>query len=70
MKVGAPRRSRAVAVFTELLSSEGSVSERSRSLKRRDIVVVDNVPFHKVGGVEEAIRAIRYVKGTIHDSSV
>jgi transposase len=27
-------------------------------LKRRDIVVVDNVPFHKVGGVEEAIQAV------------
>src|SRR5882724_6658555 len=26
--------------------------------KRRDIVVVDNVPFHKVGGVEEAIQAV------------
>ena len=28
------------------------------TLKRRDIVVVDNVPFHKVGGVEEAIQAV------------
>src|ERR1700726_2471595 len=28
------------------------------TLKRRDIVVVDNVPFHKVGGVEEAIHAV------------
>ena len=27
------------------------------TLKRRDIVVVDNVPFHKVAGVEEAIQA-------------
>jgi transposase len=27
------------------------------SLKRKDIVVIDNVPFHKVAGVEEAIRA-------------
>jgi len=26
-------------------------------LKRRDIVVADNVPFHKVAGVEEAIQA-------------
>src|ERR1700674_2147497 len=26
-------------------------------LKRRDVVVVDNVSFHKVGGVEEAIQA-------------
>jgi transposase len=29
------------------------------TLRRRDIVVVDNVPFHKVAGVEEAIRACR-----------
>ena len=28
------------------------------TLKRRDIVVVANVPFHKVGGVEEAIQAV------------
>jgi hypothetical protein len=28
------------------------------TLKRRDIVVVDNVPFHKVAGVEEASRRI------------
>jgi transposase len=28
------------------------------TLNRRDIVVVDNVPFHKVAGVEEAIRAV------------
>src|SRR6202048_1306843 len=28
------------------------------TLKRRDIVVVDNVPFHKVAGVEEAIHAV------------
>src|SRR6516225_7844022 len=28
------------------------------TLKRRDIVVADNVPFHKVAGVEEAIRAV------------
>jgi transposase len=28
------------------------------TLKRRDIVVVDNVSFHKVAGVEEAIRAV------------
>src|SRR6267143_3808945 len=27
------------------------------TLKRRDVVVVDNVPFHKVAGVEEAIQA-------------
>lgn len=27
------------------------------TLKRKDIVVVDNVSFHKVSGVEEAIRA-------------
>jgi hypothetical protein len=27
------------------------------TLRRRDIVVVDNVSFHKVAGVEEAIRA-------------
>ena len=27
--------------------------------KRSDIVVVDNVPFHKVAGVEEAIQAVR-----------
>ena len=27
------------------------------TLKRRDIVVIDNVPFHKVAGVEEAIQA-------------
>src|SRR5437773_2331655 len=27
------------------------------TLKRRDIVVIDNVSFHKVAGVEEAIRA-------------
>ena len=28
------------------------------TLKRRDIVVVDNIPFHKVAGVEEAIQAV------------
>jgi len=28
------------------------------TLKRRDIVVVDNVPFHKVAGVEELIQAV------------
>ena len=28
------------------------------TLKRRDIVVIDNVPFHKVAGVEEAIQAV------------
>src|SRR4249920_1664611 len=28
------------------------------TLKRRDILVVDNVPFHKVAGVEEAIQAV------------
>jgi transposase len=28
------------------------------SLKRGDIVVADNVPFHKVAGVEQAIRAV------------
>lgn len=28
------------------------------TLKRRDIVAVDNVPFHKVAGVEEAIQAV------------
>ena len=28
------------------------------TLKRKDIVVVDNVPFHKVAGVEEAIQAV------------
>ena len=28
------------------------------TLKRRDIVVVDNVPFHKVAGVEETIQAV------------
>ena len=28
------------------------------TLKRGDIVVVDNVPFHKVAGVEQAIRAV------------
>jgi transposase len=27
------------------------------TLKRGDIVVIDNVPFHKVAGVEEAIQA-------------
>ena len=27
------------------------------TLRRRDIVVIDNVSFHKVAGVEEAIRA-------------
>jgi transposase len=27
------------------------------TLKRRDIVIIDNVSFHKVAGVEEAIRA-------------
>jgi transposase len=27
------------------------------TLRRRDIVVVDNVSFHKVAGVEEAIKA-------------
>jgi hypothetical protein len=26
------------------------------TLKRRDIVVIDNVPFDKVAGVEEAIQ--------------
>jgi transposase len=29
------------------------------TLKRRDIVVIDNVSFHKVAGVEEAIQAVR-----------
>jgi transposase len=28
------------------------------TLNRRDIVVIDNVPFHKVAGVEELIQAI------------
>jgi transposase len=28
------------------------------TLKRGDIVVADNVPFHKVAGVEQAIRAV------------
>src|SRR5215471_3655693 len=28
------------------------------TLRRRDIVVIDNVSFHKVAGVEEAIRAV------------
>ena len=28
------------------------------TLKRKDIVVADNVPFHKVAGVEEAIQAV------------
>jgi transposase len=28
------------------------------TLRRRDIVVIDNVPFHKVAGVEEVIRAV------------
>jgi len=28
------------------------------TLKRGDIVVADNVPFHKVAGVEDAIRAV------------
>jgi transposase len=28
------------------------------TLKRGDIVVADNVSFHKVAGVEEAIRAV------------
>jgi hypothetical protein len=28
------------------------------TLKRRDVVVVDNVPFHKVAGVEDAIQAV------------
>ena len=28
------------------------------TLKRRDIVVADKVPFHKVAGVEEAIKAV------------
>ena len=28
------------------------------TLKRGDIVVIDNVPFHKVAGVEEAIQAV------------
>jgi transposase len=27
------------------------------TLRRRDIVVIDNVPFHKVAGVEDAIQA-------------
>jgi len=27
------------------------------TLKRNDVVVIDNVPFHKVAGVEEAIQA-------------
>jgi transposase len=29
------------------------------TLRRRDIVILDNVPFHKVSGVEEAIQACR-----------
>jgi hypothetical protein len=28
------------------------------TLKRRDIVVIDNVPFHKAGGVQKAIEAV------------
>ena len=28
------------------------------TLRRRDIVVIDNVPFHKVAGAEEAIRDV------------
>jgi transposase len=28
------------------------------TLKRRDIVVIDNVPFHKASGVQEAIEAV------------
>jgi transposase len=28
------------------------------TLKRRDIVVIDNVPFHKVAGVDEAIPSV------------
>ncbi|MGA7432810.1 MAG: transposase, partial [Xanthobacteraceae bacterium] len=35
------------------------------TLKRKDIVVADNVPFHKVAGVEEAIQlagaSLRYL---------
>ena len=27
------------------------------TLKRRDVVVIDNVPFHKASGVQEAIEA-------------
>jgi hypothetical protein len=29
------------------------------ALRRRDIVILDNVPFHKVSGVDEAIQARR-----------
>jgi transposase len=29
------------------------------TLRRRDIVILDNVPFHKVSGVDEAIKARR-----------
>jgi transposase len=28
------------------------------TLKRRDIVVIDNVPFHKAAGVQKAIEAV------------
>ena len=34
------------------------------TLKRRDIVVVDNVLFHKVAGVEEAIQALVQASAT------
>ena len=34
------------------------MSSPAPTLQRGDIVVVDNVSFHKVAGVEEAIRAV------------
>ena len=34
------------------------------TLKRGDIVVADNVPFHKIAGVEQAIRAVAQVCAT------
>jgi hypothetical protein len=34
------------------------------TLKRRDIVVIDNVSFHKVSGVEEAIQLAAQASAT------
>jgi transposase len=41
-----------------VLAGHLTTADGSAAPKRRDIVVVDNVPFHKVGGVEAAIQAV------------
>ena len=39
-------------------ASWADIEQCLSTLKRRDIVVIDNVLFHKVAGVEEAIQAV------------